>query len=140
VVFNYLLETTPARNRPKYIAGHNFFTGFGTVFGNLFGALLAFAFENTGFLLLAGLQIVFLASFALRLASCSLLLAIKKIDVKQSDLVPVRYVFWQALAVEPARGIRHAITFTFRYPPKVERELRDSVKKLEYKLKLKMNK
>jgi MFS family permease len=139
VVFNYLLEVTPAGRRPKYIAAHNFFTGFGTVFGDLFGALLAIMFENASIFLLAGLQIVFLASFALRLASCSLLLVIKNIDVKQSDMVPVRYVFWQAIAVEPARGIRHAVTFTFRYPSEVEKDLRDSVKNLKYKLKLRMN-
>lgn len=139
VVFNYLLEVSPAKTRPKYVAAHNFFTGIGTVLGDLFGAMLVVVFEGGGFFLLAGLQIVFLASFALRLASCSLLLVIKNIDVKQSDVVPVRYVFWQALAVEPARGIRHAITFTFRYPPKVERDMRDSIKNFEYRLRLRMN-
>ncbi len=139
VIFNYLLEVTPAKNRPKYVAAHNFFTGIGTVLGDIFGALLVVVFEGSGFFLLAGLQVVFLASFVLRLSCLSFFVLIKNIDVKQSDLVPVRYVFWQAVAVEPARGIKHAIVFTFRYPPKVERELRDSVKKLESRLKLKMN-
>jgi MFS family permease len=139
VVFNYLLEVTPAKKRPKYVAAHNFFTGFGTVLGDLTGALLAQVFQSSAFMWLMGLQVVFLASFALRLGCCVFLLAIKNIDVKQSDVVPVRYVFWQALAVEPARGIKHAITFTFRYPPKVERELRNSVKNIENRIKLKMN-
>ncbi len=139
VIFNYLLEVTPAKDRPKYIAGHNFFTGFGTVFGNLFGVLLVHAFENASFFWLAGLQAVFLVSFILRLACLSFLSAIKSIDVKQSDLVPVRYVFWHAVAVEPVRGMKHTLSYTFRYPAKVERELHDSVKKLEYMVKLKMN-
>jgi MFS family permease len=140
VMFNYLLEVTPAKNRPKYVAAHNFFAGMGTVAGDLFGAFLVLSFQSNGFFWLAGLHAVFFISFVLRLASCSLLLAIKNIDVKQSDLVPVRYVFWQAVAVEPARGIKHALIFTFRYPPKVEQELRTSVRKLEYRLKLKMSK
>jgi MFS family permease len=139
VVFNYLLEVAPAKSRPKYIAAHNFFTGFGTVFGDLAGALLALMLGNASFFLLAGLQLVFLASFLLRLSCLSFLFVIKNIEVKQNKLVPVRYVFWQAIAVEPARGIRHAVIFTFRYPSHVEKDIRDSLKKLEYKLKLKMN-
>ena len=139
VIFNYLLEVTPAKNRPKYVAIHNFVTGFGMVLGDLFGAFLVFNLETSSFMWLAGLQIVFLISFGLRLACCSFLLAIRNIDIKQSDVVPVRYVFWQALAVEPVHGLKHAVTFTFRYPPKLERELRDSVKNLESRIKLKMS-
>jgi len=140
VIFNYLLEVTPAKDRPKYIASHNFFTGFGMVFGGLFGALLVHSFEGASLFGLAALQIVFVVSFVLRLSCLSFLSLIKNIDIKQSDLVPVRYVFWHAVAVEPARGIKHTITYTFRYPSHVEEELRNSVKKLEYMVKLKMNK
>jgi len=140
VIFNYLLDVTPAKERPKYIAAHNFFTGFGTVFGDLFGALLAQAFEGSAMFFFAGLQVVFLASFVLRLSCLSFLFVIKNIDVKQSGIVPVRYVFWQAVAVEPARGLKHALVFTFRYPSQFEKDMRESVKSFEYKLKMKMNK
>lgn len=140
VIFNYLLDVTPAKERPKYIAAHNFFTGFGTVFGDLFGALLAQAFEGSAMFFFAGLQVVFLASFVLRLSCLSFLFVIKNIDVKQSGIVPVRYVFWQAVAVEPARGLKHALVFTFRYPSQFEKDMRESVKSFEYRLKMKMNK
>lgn len=139
VVFNYLLEVAPAKSRPKYVAAHNFFTGFGTVFGALMGALLAMVLEGASFFLLAGLQLVFLASFILRLSCLSFLFVIKNIEVKQNELVPVRYVFWQAIAVEPARGIKHAVAFTFRYPSHVEKDIRDRIKNFEYKIKMKMN-
>jgi MFS family permease len=140
VVFNYLLEVAPAKSRPKYIAANNFFTGFGMVAGDLTGAVLVILLGASSFLMLAGLQLVFLASFLLRLACLSFLFVIRNIEVKQDHVIPVRYLFWQAIAVEPARGIKHAITFTFRYPSHVERDLRSNVKSLGYRIKLKMNK
>jgi MFS family permease len=41
VVFNYLLDVTPAGKRPQYIANYNFFAGLGIVFGTMAGAFLA---------------------------------------------------------------------------------------------------
>jgi MFS family permease len=139
VVFQYLLEVTPTKKRPKYIAAHNFFSSMGVVLGDLFGAFLVMCFSE-GFLIFSSLQFVFLVSFILRLSSLTSLLFIKSVEVKQSDIVPVRYVFWQALVVEPARGIKNTIAYTFRYPVHIEKELREGIKKLKYTMKLKLNK
>jgi MFS family permease len=139
VIFNYLLEITPAKNRPKYIANHNFLNGLGTVGGALFGGFLAFSLEGSSFIFLFGLQIVFLVSFLLRLGCFSILLFTKEADVKQDDIVPVRYVFWQAMAVEPAKEMRRMLSYTFRYPIKIEREVSEGMKNLKYRFRLKMN-
>lgn len=139
VVFNFLLDTAPAKDRPKYIANHNFSIGFGSVAGSLFGGFLAQSFEGVGFFWLFGLQIVFLISFLLRLFCFIILLMVKDVDIKQSTIAPVRYVFWQAIAVEPARGVKHALMYTFRYPSKLEKELRQNVKKIKTRVKMKMN-
>ena len=136
IIFNYLLDVTPAKNRPKYVAAHSFVTGIGLVLGSMLGAFLVFNLEASSFMWFAGLQIVFLVSFSFRLAFSFMLLAIRNIDYKKSDSLPVGYVFWQALAVEPVHGMKHAISFTFRYPFKVEQGLRENVKKLESRIKL----
>ncbi|MEM5871480.1 MAG: MFS transporter [Candidatus Aenigmatarchaeota archaeon] len=138
VIFNYLLEVAPARGRPKYVGIHNFAIGMGLVLGDIFGAMFVGFFSN-GFLIFSCLQFVFFISFLLRLTCLVFLLYIKTIDVKQSDIIPVRYVFWQALVVEPGRGIKSTIAYTFRYPRRLEEELKATIKKMKYSLKLKMN-
>lgn len=137
VVFNYLLDITPANKRPQYVANHNFFAGFGIILGALTGGLLAQSLQFSSLGALHGLQIVFLASFLLRLAVLALLPRIREIDIRHTELVPLRYVFWQSMAVEPAHGLKNTLFYTFRYPEKVRRELEESVKKVEYKIKVK---
>ncbi|KHO48463.1 MAG: major facilitator superfamily transporter [archaeon GW2011_AR5] len=137
VVFNYLLDITPANKRPQYVANNNFFAGWGTILGALAGGVLAESLVSAQFGWLTGLQILFLISFLLRLAVLSILPKIREIDVKQTALAPIRYVFWQSMAVEPAHGVKNTLFFTFRYPVKVKQELEGSVKKLEYRIKLK---
>ncbi len=61
-----------------------------------------------------------------------------EIKIRQTQVAPVRYVFWQAVAVEPIRGIQNAIGYTFRYPEKVERGLRENAKSLRFRLKMRM--
>ena len=139
VVFNYLLDITPANKRPQYVANNNFFAGWGTILGALAGGMLAESLVSARFGWLQGLQILFLISFLLRLAVLSILPKIREIDVKQSALAPIRYVFWQSMAVEPAHGLKNSLFYTFRYPVKVKKELEGSVKKIEYKIKMKKN-
>src|SRR3989338_1192054 len=139
VVFNYLLDITPANKRPQYVANNNFFAGWGTILGALAGGMLAESLVSARFGWLQGLQILFLISFLLRLAVLSILPKIREIDVKQSALAPIRYVFWQSMAVEPAHGLKNTLFYTFRYPVKVKKELEGSVKKIEYKIKMKKN-
>ncbi|HLD39127.1 MAG TPA: MFS transporter [archaeon] len=137
VVFNYLLDITPANKRPQYVANHNFFTGFGVVFGALTGAMIAESVQNSSLLWFHGLQIVFLTSFLLRIIVLAILPKIREIDVKQSAVVPLRYVFWQTMAIEPAHGLKNSLFYSFRYPEKVVKELEDSVTKIKYKINIK---
>jgi MFS family permease len=135
VTFNYLLDVTPCDRRPQYVANYNFFIGLGAFFGALTGGLLATKFEGTTFFILQGLQIVFMISFVLRLLGLSLLPKISEIHVSHIG-VPVRYVFWQAMAVEPMKGVQQAIHYTFRYPYEIEKEFRREVRRIRYKVKM----
>jgi MFS family permease len=138
IVFNYLLDVTPAEKRPQYVANHNFFTGMGVVLGALAGGFLAQEWANTTFLWMSGLQLVFMLSFILRLGCLSLLPKIGNITVRQSD-VPVSYVFWKAVAVEPAKGMRNSITYAFRYPYEIEKKFRTEIKNLRFKIEMMKN-
>jgi MFS family permease len=139
VTFNYLLDITPSERRPQYIANHNFFVGMGVFVGALCGGLLATVFENQIFLLFSGIQIVFLVSFIIRVISLSILPKISEIYVKQTELAPVKYVLWQAVAVEPVKGLNNAVHFTFRYPYEIEKEFRNEIKKIRYKVAIRKN-
>ncbi len=137
VVFNYLLDITPASKRPQYVANHNFFVGLGITMGGLTGALLAEQITSMSFGIWTGIQLIFLISFVIRLFVVLLLPRIREIDVRRSRLVPVRYVFWHAIAVEPVHGVKNAIMYTFRYPDEVREDIEKNVKKFEYKMKSK---
>lgn len=115
VVFNYLLSITPSEKRPGFVANHNFMAGAGTVLGALFGAFLAEQFQAGGFFMY-GLQLVFFASLAVRLSSVAFLPKIAEVEVRQDECIPVKYVFWDTVAIGPARGVEHAISSAFRYP------------------------
>lgn len=115
VAFNYLLDVTPANKRAEYVANHNVFTGAGIIAGTFVGGIMAQNFHGASFGWLAGLQILFLLSFILRLATLALLAKVREPEVRQSEVLPVRYVMWQTMAVEPAAGIKHAVEFSFRY-------------------------
>ncbi len=115
VAFNFLIAITPAEKRPTYVANHTFFKGLSMVAGALLGGFLATHLEGSMFLWMAGLQIVFLISFIMRISSAALLAAVSE-PVFREDSVPIKYLFWRAVAIEPVRGISHAIDFTFRYP------------------------
>ncbi|MEM7819620.1 MAG: MFS transporter [Candidatus Aenigmatarchaeota archaeon] len=134
VVFNYLLDITPAEKRPQYVANFNFFIGIGVILGSVIGGILAESWSNTTFLWLHGLQIIFLLSFLLRLACLLLLPKLGEVVIRHSD-IPIRYVFWYAIAVEPARNIMHAISYTFRYPYEIEKKFKKEIDKLKFKIK-----
>ncbi len=136
--FNFLLDIVPAEKRPVYIANHTFLKGVAIVAGTLLGAFIVNGLGNGSFLFMHGIQVIFFLSFVLRLASLLLLPKIRDADVKQS-LVPVRYVFWRAVAVEPIRGVTSAIDYTFHYPYKL-RSIRKSVddRKRQLDAKIKM--
>ena len=137
VIFNYLLDITPANRRPQYIANHNFFVGLGMTMGGLTGAVLVGYLMTASFGLWQGLQLIFLLSFVIRLGILSILPKLREADTKHSRLVPVRYVFWKAVAVDPAHGIKQALSYTFMYPEEIKNELEGSVRKFRYKMKSK---
>ncbi len=116
VCFNYLLAVTPSEKRPGYVANHNVIIGMGTVLGALSGGLMAQGLQSSEFLFLQGLQIVFFISFFLRLLSVGLLAGISDAGMKEIDRAPVRYVFWETVAVGPSKGIEHTIMNAFQYP------------------------
>ena len=136
VVFNYLLDITPTSKRPQYVANSNFFSGWGTILGAIAGGFMAQAFEGSSFGLFHGLQILFLVSFVLRVLVLTILVKIREIDVRNSLLVPLRYVFWQSVAVEPAHGMKNTIFYTFRYPEKFKKDLEGSVTKMKYRIRV----
>ncbi len=140
--FNFLLDVTPAERRPVYIANHTLLKGIGIFSGTLLGGIVAHSVAGSAFLFMHGLQILFLLSFVLRLAALALLPHIHEAHIKQS-LVPVRYVFWRAVAVEPVRGLQGAIDYTFRYPYKLERlkkKVNEKIRLVDAKIKMAQNK
>lgn len=132
VTFNFLLAVTPSEKRPQYIANHRLVKGLAVVAGALLGALLAQNLESALVFGFFGLQIIFLVSFVLRLASLVFLAFVKEADAREHEIVPVRYVFWRAVAVEPAHGFRHAAEYTFHYPyelAKLKEKVKRNIKK-----------
>ncbi|MBI2076429.1 MAG: MFS transporter [Candidatus Aenigmarchaeota archaeon] len=118
--FNFLLAVTPAEKRPSYVANHTFIRGLAITSGTLLGGIMAQAFSSSVFLWISGLQILFLVSFGLRLLSLVMIPLVKDIITRESDLVPVTHVFWQAVAVEPVRGLSHVISSATAYPYRLE--------------------
>ena len=137
--FNFLLDVVPAEKRPVYIANHAFFKGIAIFVGTLLGGVIVYGVGNSTVLFLHGLQVIFLISFLLRLAALLLLPKIHEADIKQSS-VPVRYVFWRAVAVEPVRGVQGAIDYTFRYPYKLRglrKRVDEEIREINAKIKMK---
>lgn len=136
VAFNYLLDITPGDKRPQYVANYNFFVGIGAVFGALAGGFLSAYYSNVFLFAFTGLQLVFLTSFLVRILLLAILPRISEIDIFHSKVMPVRYVFWQAMAVEPTKGINGFIHYTFQYPFHIEKEFKKNMDKLKYKVKM----
>ncbi|MBI5061585.1 MAG: MFS transporter [Candidatus Aenigmarchaeota archaeon] len=106
--FNFMLAASPADKRAEFTANYSFFTGLAVVVGAIAGGLMAAVFRDNTILWFAGLQVVFLVSFLLRLASLALLPMCMECRVKE-DKEPVSEIFWRVVAVRPVRGITHAI-------------------------------
>jgi MFS family permease len=137
VAFTFLLDIIPAERRPQYIANHNFFVGMGIFFGALAGGVLASIFESQALFIFAGLHVLFLLSFILRLVPLALLTKMPRMDIKQTDIMPVKYVFIQSMAVEPVKDINNLIHYTFRYPYEIEKEFMNDIRKIKYKIRMK---
>ena len=112
--FNYLLDAVPAEHRPTYIANHKLIAGLAIFVALFSGGFLAAYLSNQTFFFLAGLQILFLMSSVLRLVSITLFFPrfVEK-RVKAPLGTPVRYVFWRAVAVYPARGLVHDLDIAY---------------------------
>ncbi len=137
--FNFLLDIVPSEKRPVYIANHTFIKGIAIFSGALIGGFIVHSIADKSFLFMHGLQIIFFLSFVLRIAALVLLPKIREADIKQS-VVPVRYVFLRAVAVEPVRGIQNALDYTFRYPYKlrgIKKNIDEKIRQIDAKIKMK---
>lgn len=132
VAFNFILAVTPAEKRASYVANHAFFKGLAVVAGAFIGGIAAQQFASSRLFWLTGLQIIFLLSLALRLLSLALIPKLKDAAVRESDVVPVRYILWQAVAVEPVRGLAHTLSYATQYPYKLE-DIRKKIGKIRVK-------
>lgn len=120
--FNYLLDVTPAKHRPFYVSNFRLFANLGIVAGPIMGGLMAVAFQNTTFLWLAGLQLVFLVSFVLRGATIGLFVHRMK-ETRIRRRYHVHKLFWKVTAIYPVRGIMHEVGATVHVMQKVERKV-----------------
>lgn len=118
-VFNFLLDITPSNKRPGYVANYTILIGMGAVAGDLVGAYLAQTSDKLFLLGFYGLQVVFLVSFVLRMAVLPMLSKIKEVEVRQTEVAPVRYIIWEAAAIEPAKDIKYAIHYAFRHSHRI---------------------
>ncbi len=127
--FNYLLDAVPAEHRPTYIANHKLISGMAIFAAPLIGGFLATAFVGKTFFFLAGLQILFLLSSVLRLVSVSIFFPrfVEK-RVKAPLGTPVRYVFWRAVAVYPARGLMHEMDIAYHKLHNLESKVKGRIK------------
>lgn len=140
VTFNYLLSATPPEKRPSFVANHTIIRGIAAVGGTLLGVYLALTITPGTFILFfAGIQFVFFVSFFFRISSVLLLLKIKKSEIDHREAVPIRYVFWHSVAVQPMVGLAHKISYTFHYPYDI-REIKDKthrqIERLYFKYKI----
>lgn len=131
VAFNFVLAATPAEKRTSYVANHTFFRGIAVVGGTLAGGMIAQNIVHSTFLWLGGLQLLFLISLVLRLLSLSLITKVRDAAFRD-DTSSVRYILWQAVAVEPAKGISHAIQYASQYPYPIE-QLKRKIEKMKAK-------
>lgn len=106
--FNFMLAASPQERRAEFTANHSFFAGLGVVFGALTGGLLAEYFRSNALLWFYGLQAVFLISFIARLACLVVLPKLRETRVEERG-PPLAEVFWRTVAMNPVRGIVHAI-------------------------------
>ncbi len=106
--FNFMLAASPAGKRAEFTANYSFFTGLAVVAGALAGGLMAWLAQDSVILFFAGLQVVFFASFLLRLASLVFVPFLRESRVKE-DKEPMNEIFWRTVAVNPIRGIVHAV-------------------------------
>ncbi len=128
VAFNFVIAVTPAEKRASYVANHAFFRGIAVVAGAFIGGIVAEHLASSSLFWLAGLQILFLVSFLLRTAALLVIPKLNDAVPRESDIIPVRQLLWQAVAVEPAKGISHTMYYALQ--PRVLEDIRKKINKL----------
>ncbi|MFH0832964.1 MAG: MFS transporter [Candidatus Aenigmatarchaeota archaeon] len=127
--FNFMLALTPQGKRSQYIANHRFFIGIGAIAGALLGGIAAESLKNSSFLFWHGLQLIFLLSFVLRVASLAFITKMPGVEKK-----PVEYFLYRSIAIEPVRSITHTV-YTFRFE-NVEKIIINFFNRIYYKIKM----
>ena len=129
--FNFLLDATPPHKRPSFIANHKLLTGLAIFAGGLAGGFLAGAFAGMQILFLGGLKILFALAFILRIIPTAIFIPrLREQRVSASQVMPVKNIFWRAVALYPTQGILHELVYIDR---RVSGWGRDSVKKIKSK-------
>ncbi len=128
--FNFLLDSTPPQKRPSFIANHKLLTGMAIFAGGLAGGFLAAAFAGMQILFLSGLKILFALAFLLRILPLAIFFPrLREQRVPASQAVPVKNIFWRAVALYPTQGILHELMYIGHLE-------KDALKKIKSKLKL----
>ncbi len=110
--FNFLLDVTPPQKRPNFIANHKLLTGMTIFAGGLVGGFLAGAFAGVEILFLEGLKVLFALAFVFRILPLLIFLPrLREQRVPASRAVPVKNIFWRAVAVYPTQGILHELMY-----------------------------
>lgn len=129
--FNFLLDSTPPQKRPNFIANHKLLTGLAIFAGGLAGGFLAAAFAGMQVLFLGGLKILFALAFVLRIIPTAIFIPrLREQRVSASQVIPVKNIFWRAVALYPTQGIFHELVYIDQ---RVSSWERDSVKKIKSK-------
>ncbi len=132
--FNFLLDSTPPQKRPSFIANHKLLTGLAIFAGGLAGGFLAAAFAGMQILFLSGLKILFALAFVLRILPLAIFLPrLREQRVSATQVVPVKNIFWRAVALYPTQGILHELGWMNHCAACWERDI---LKKFKSKIKL----
>ncbi len=132
--FNFLLDATPPQKRPSFIANHKLLTGLTIFAGGLAGGFLAAAFAGMQILFLSGLKILFALAFILRILPLAIFLPrLREQRVPATQAVPVKNIFWRAVALYPTQGILHELGWMNHCASCWERDI---LKKFKSKIKL----
>jgi len=128
--FNFLIDVTPPQKRPSFIANYKLLTGLTIFAGGLAGGFLAGAFSGLEIFFLSGLKILFALAFVFRILPLIIFLPkLREQRVPPSQTVPVKNIFWRAIAAFPTQGILHELVYMDRSFFRLERNAIGKIKR-----------
>ena len=128
--FNFLIDATPPKKRPSFVANHKLLAGLTIFAGGLVGGFLAEAFSGATFFAFSGLKILFLLAFFLRIIPLIIFLPrLAESRVPASQTLPVKNIFWKAVSNFPTQGILHELVYMDHSIIRLERKVARKIKK-----------